>query len=233
MDLTSIREEIKMIENSIIRDKAKLETATESNSRVLKFEERYREAVKFQEELREYNSKLTRLFTYCNKKSSTYTDERKQVIEKIVEENLLYIFPEERFKAQLSLDVSRKGRETCQLLIGVPSGSGVSYAATTAQNGRFVRQLVSLVVVYSLNYLRGSDTLFIDEALASSDKDNLTKLKPLLDRITESGIQIILIEHKPELYNGVDRRQFDLSKNRKTGETTIVKVTDVKGDNIE
>ena len=229
MDLTAMLQDIKSLEESVVYDKAILKTAEETNAKQLKIEEKYEKCKEVREELKEYTNKLKTLFAVVNKKASDFTQNRKSLIEQTVEENLKYIFPEENFKVKLNLDLSKTGRETCQLLLGKgDSNAGIVYTPTTAQNGRFVRQLISLVVVYTINMLRGSDMLYMDEALASSDKHNLTKLKPLLDRIKKSKMQVILIEHKAELYEGVDRRQFILHKNRLSGETKIVSQEDIR-----
>lgn len=229
MDISKMKEEIKSIGDSISYDKAILQTAIENNEKQLKIEEKYNNTVSIRDELRDYNSKLKSLFAVVNKKASDFTQGRQALIERSVEDNLKYIFPEENFKVKLNLDVSRTGKETCQLLLGKEvNGSVVNYSPTNAQNGRFVRQLISLVIIYTINMLRGSDMIYMDEALASSDKDNLTKLEPLLNRMRDSNMQVVLIEHKSELYDNIDRRHIKLVKNRVTGETVIKSVEDIR-----
>ena len=229
MDISKMKEEIKSIGDSISYDKAILQTAIENNEKQLKIEEKYNNTVSVRNELRDYNSKLKSLFAVVNKKASDFTQGRQALIERSVEDNLKYIFPEENFKVKLNLDVSRTGKETCQLLLGKEvNGSVVNYSPTNAQNGRFVRQLISLVIIYTINMLRGSDMIYMDEALASSDKDNLTKLEPLLNRMRDSNMQVVLIEHKSELYDNIDRRHIKLVKNRVTGETVIKSVEDIR-----
>ena len=229
MDISKMKEEIKSIGDSISYDKAILQTAIENNEKQLKIEEKYNNTVSVRNELRDYNSKLKSLFAVVNKKASDFTQGRQALIERSVEDNLKYIFPEENFKVKLNLDVSKTGKETCQLLLGKEvNGSVVNYSPTNAQNGRFVRQLISLVIIYTINMLRGSDMIYMDEALASSDKDNLTKLEPLLNRMRDSNMQVVLIEHKSELYDNIDRRHIKLVKNRVTGETVIKSVEDIR-----
>lgn len=229
MDIYKMKEEIKSIGDSISYDKAILQTAIENNEKQLKIEEKYNNTVSIRNELRDYNSKLKSLFAVVNKKASDFTQGRQALIERSVEDNLKYIFPEENFKVKLNLDVSRTGKETCQLLLGKEvNGSVVNYSPTNAQNGRFVRQLISLVIIYTINMLRGSDMIYMDEALASSDKENLTKLEPLLNRMRDSNMQVVLIEHKSELYDNIDRRHIKLVKNRVTGETVIKSVEDIR-----
>lgn len=228
MDISKMKEDIRKINDSISYDKAILQTAIENNEKQLKVEEKYNRTVEVRNELREYNFKLKSLFAVVNKKASDFTQGRQSLIEKSVEENLKYIFPEENFKVKLNLDVSKTGKETCQLLLGKEQNGVISnYSPTNAQNGRFVRQLISLVIIYTINMLRGSDMIYMDEALASSDKQNLTRLEPLLKRMRDSNMQVILIEHKSELYDNVDRRHIKLNKNRITGETSIQSVEDI------
>lgn len=228
MDINKMREELSEISNSIHYDEAILKTAKDNNEKLLKYEEKYMEYKGLADDLDSYCRKLKVLYAVINKKATDFTQGRKALIEQTVEENLAYIFPEERFKVKLNLDVSKTGRESCQLLLGKQVGNDIVYSPTSAQNGRFVRQLISVVIVSTINYLRGSDMLYMDEALASSDKHNLTKLKPLLDRLVENGIQILMIEHKSELYDAVDRRHFILEKNRVMDETKVVSVEDIR-----
>lgn len=208
---------------SIVADKERLKAQKEKNEVYRKATDKYTQDLTTQKEIQSYMQKLKTLLAVCNKKAEKFTVDRISLVEKTVEDNLRYVFPEEDFKVKFDMGISKTGRETCRLLLG----KGNKYSATSAQNGRFVRQLISVVVVYTLNYLRGADTMYLDEALASSDKDNLTKLKPLLDRMREDGTQVILIEHKPELYNNVDRRQFELRKDRVAGFSSIVNVRDI------
>ena len=235
IDFEQIFSDIERLDKSITYDKAMLDNAKENNQKRKIVVERFEESKELRNDIDEYRRKILLLFSICNERAAKYTDERKSLIEKVVESNLTYLFPEERFKVKIDLDVSKKGREACQLLLGsrVPGTSELIYSPTSAQNGRFVRQLISMVVVYSLNKLRGLDTIFFDETLSSSDRVNLTKLKPLLDRIRDDGMQVILIEHKSELYSDVERRQFNLYKDRNTGETKIVSIEDIGGEEDE
>lgn len=229
MDLTELFEEVKQLEDSVTYDRAILQTAEDNNAKQLKVEEKYQRCIEVLQDLRSYTDSLRMLHSIVNKKITDFTNGRQRLIEQTVEDNLRYIFPEENFKVKLNLDVSKTGKETCQLLLGKEFGGQIiSYSPTNAQNGRFVRQLISLVVVYTINLLRGSDMIYMDEALASSDKNNLTKLEPLLDRMIESNMQVILIEHKPELYENIERRHFVLNKERVTGVTSIVSQKDIR-----
>lgn len=223
-----MRKQIEKVKSSIAYDESTLTSAEKTNNELRKAQEKYEECREARDQINAYHRKMSLLYNICNKKASEFTEGRVKLIEQTVEDNLMYIFPEEKFKVKLDLDVSKNGRETCQLLLGKSTPRGIEYAPTTAQNGRFVRQLISVVVIYTINYLRGCDMIYMDEALASSDKYNLTKLKPLLDKMRESGMQVVLIEHKPELYNNVTRRQFTLSKNRSTSVTTIIAQEDIK-----
>lgn len=228
-NVEEMRKNVRALADKVVYDKAVLASAIESNKRLDETEDKLFRTKEYLTELLEYEKKLKTLYSICNKKAAEFTEGRRGLIEQTVEENLRFIFPEENFKVKLDLDLSKAGRKTCKLLLGKTTKDGIVYSPTTAQNGRFVRQLISVVVVYTLNYLRGTDMMYLDEALASSDKSNLTKLKPLLDRMVENGMQVVLIEHKPELYNTVTRRQFTLNKDRMKQIASIVSVEDIRG----
>ena len=228
MNIEEMERELAEFRKHIAYGEANLKTAESNNEKLLKYEEKVNESLSLLENIRAYKKKLELLLAVCNKKAESFMNERVSLLEQTVQDNLYYVFPEESFIVKLDLDITKAGRESCKLLLGKKTPNGIVFSPTTAQNGRFVRQLISVVVVYTLNYLRGSDMMYMDEALASSDKDNLTKLKPLLDRMTKGGMQTILIEHKSELYDDVSRRQFTLRKDRAKGVSVILGFEDIQ-----
>lgn len=231
IDVNDIKKNIEKLKSSIVYDKAILDKAMESNEKKKNTYDRYQEYNQLGGEIREYKNKMVNLLALCNERASKYRDERKELVERVVEDNLGYIYPEEDFKVKLELDITKKGRESCQLLLGSKVGNSnvIKYSVTTAKNGRFVRQLVAVVVVYTLNYLRGSEDFFMDEAFSSSDSINLIKLKPLMNMIVKDGMQVLLVEHKHEMYTDLNRRQINLIKNRNIGESKILSVKDLEG----
>lgn len=148
---------------------------------------------------------------------------RIELLESEIEANLIYLYPDEKFKVTFEFSQNR-GRETAELKLG---RNGCIFNVK-AQNGRFVRQLISLSCMYTVNKLRESKTLIMDEALSSSDKDNLSNLKPLMNKMIEDGMQLIVIEHKDELYKDVERRMFYLEKDRVLDYMRVVKKEDIE-----
>lgn len=155
--------------------------------------------------------------------AENYRESRIGYLEQEIENNLAYLIPEENFRVKIEFS-SRDGVENANLYI--MKKGGTRWSLPKARNGRFIRQIISFTAMYTINRLRGSKTIFSDEALASADKKNLLNLKPMLDNLIDDGFQIVVIEHKPELYQTLDRREFKLVKDRRLGYLTIEGVKD-------
>lgn len=135
-------------------------------------------------------------------------------LESRMEVILAAVLPEEDFKVRITYEPVRNKMET-RILLGKTQQDGeIIWADPRVQNGDFIKQLVSFSAVASINLLLHSRFLFIDEPFSSSDVTNVKKLKPIIELLQEQGLQLLFIEHKPELYNSMQHNLIKLYKHR-------------------
>jgi DNA repair exonuclease SbcCD ATPase subunit len=163
-----------------------------------------------------------KLFNLVNKCVVAYSAKYKKVridqLEQEITANLHYLFPDDNYEACFDFDQAR-GKEIADLVM---LQNKVAYDIELGMGG-FVQQLVSVVALYKINKLRGSKFMVLDESLSSADKTNLTLLTPLLDRMIEEGMQIVVVEHKDELYLNVTRKVIKVSRNKSNNAFIVVK----------
>lgn len=154
-----------------------------------------------------------------------YRNDRIKFLEKEIEKNLEFLLPEEKFKVKIDFRTI-SDRHYADLLIG----DGITWSSPKSKNGRFIRQVISFTAMYSVNKLRGSKTLFYDEALSSADATSLTELKELMWALMDEGFQIIMVEHKEQIYNSLDRKEIHLHKDRDKGNVKILREEIIDGE---
>lgn len=154
-----------------------------------------------------------------------YRNSRIEFLEDKINAKLLYLFPEEKFQVKFRFE-NIAGKPTAELLVGKLG----YFAPARAQNGRFVKQLISSTSVIAINELRGSHMIFLDEAMASAADKILTELNPLFAELHDRGLEILLVEHKPGLYNTVTRREIHLRKDHEADHVIIEGIFDIQGE---
>lgn len=163
--------------------------------------------------LREYEDKLDLFIKGSMLKVEQYRDECIRNLEDRIENILEILMPEEQFKVQITFKLFR-GKYYSDILIGKESNGQIQWGPPRTQNGDFLKQLISCSAVWALNLLLGSSYILMDEPFSSADPVNVSKLQPIFDMMLESGMQIIVIEHKVELYEGVRHNEINLLKHR-------------------
>lgn len=172
----------------------------------------------------QYHNSYKNMLKLTLSQAQAYRNNQISFLERRIEENLRVIFPEENFKVQIEFYVERD-KPMAELYVGRDK-----LLPPKTQNGRFVRQLIGLTVIYTVNQILGSEHIFMDEATSSGDKVSMRDLAPILEDIRHASIQILLIEHKDEMFQDIPRREIRLQKNRRSGyidKIEYVEVTDV------
>ena len=219
------------LKHSLTLDVYNIERVKEENLKCKMYKLAIADAKETLTEIQTNIATLKKLLAYSVKLSKQHRDKKLSFLEYEIEKNLRYLLPEEDFRVQILFN-DRAGEYTAQLEItrGDHGKRVGDWHSPRAQNGRFVRQMISFSCMYSINKLRGSKVVFSDEALASADKQSLKALKPLFDSLTDEGFQITIIEHKQELYETLDRREFHLYKDRDKQEVILKGVVDKNVD---
>lgn len=207
----------------------RLQRAEETNIKVDAYEIAIEKASKVLADIREQTALTEKLLKVSVKLSKQHRDKKIKFLEDEIDKNLSYLLPQEDFRVKITFN-DRNGDYTANLEIakGDAGKQAGNWHSPRAYNGRFIRQMISFSCMYSINKLRGSKAVFSDESLASADKVNLTKLKPLFDSLIDEGFQITIIEHKEELYNTMSRREFHLYKDRELQAVQLKEVKDIE-----
>lgn len=161
-------------------------------------------------------------------KNNIFKKDRIKVLEVEINNHLKYIFPEENFEVKLDVKPYRNSEHATLLL-----GKNGQLLPTKGQNGRLARQLIAVTCLYVINKLTGSKTIFMDEPLSCGDLETVGLLKPIIDKIIDDGIQIILVDNTHKLYENLTRRTFNLEKDRIEGSLKLLEVKDYECDKLD
>lgn len=190
-----------------------LADAQKNNELKAKYLEQRDQALAKVQKLRGYEDKLDLFIKGSMLKVEQYRDECIKNLESRIENILEILMPEEQFKVQITFKLYR-GKYYSDILIGKESNGTIQWGPPRTQNGDFLKQLISCSAVWALNLLLGSSYILMDEPFSSADPVNVSKLQPIFDMMLESGMQIVIIEHKVELYEGVRHNEINLLKHR-------------------
>lgn len=156
-------------------------------------------------------------------------------LERRVESILAVVLPEENFKIKITYTPNR-GNYNSEVFVGKETAAGqVIWTRPKGTNGEFMKQLISFSILASINILLQSNFLFMDEPFSSSDTVNVSKLRPVFELMLEQGLQLMFIEHKKELYNGLDHQLIRLYKHRSAtsehdGHVEVLSVERISGN---
>ena len=181
-------------------------------------------------------NKIKRLIKDCkltydivNRVKTQFRDNRLRELEEQVEALLDLVFREEHFGVVIESDRVRN-KNIARLKLGPVDTDKSLWQPPVAQNGGSVEQLVGTSIIATLASMNNVPFLVFDEQFCSGDPSSCSQLKPFIEYLS-SRFQVILIEHKPELYSGVDRREIRLAKDREIkGDVHVLSNLDLKGE---
>ncbi len=201
------RERIAVLNSSITNAKRNNATRQTALDKRAVYQQRLRD-------LSSYEDSINRYYKGAMIRVEQFRDECNRNLETRIESILALILPDEQFHIKLTFKPYR-GSYVSEIYTGKEKPNGdIVWGKPRSQNGDFIKQLISFSMVCSLNLLLGSDFLLMDEPFNSADVTNVGKIQPVFDMMLEDGLQILMIEHKEELYRSVDRNQIDLLKHR-------------------
>lgn len=157
------------------------------------------------------------LLEKCKNGIHSYKEERLSCLTQQVQDNLNLIYPGDNFNVKFESTTFRNKE-----VINFYTGRGNKLAPMKMQNGRLFRQIASFSITTMIQILEGCELLIMDEAINSGDPESTSDVAKLLSVLINSGYQIILIEHKEELYGNLPRVQYDLVRDRKTNKVSEV-----------
>lgn len=198
-------------ENNILEER--IATASRDNKLKKSYEDILNERYIIKGKIVQTKDAVSRLRDISISTAKRYRQTRLGILTKEIERNLELLLPEENFKVKIDFR-SIKDRYYADLYV---SKSGGEWFLPKAQNGKFIQQIISFSAMYSVNKMRGCKVIFSDESLSSADKKSLTEIKPLLEELLSEGFQLVIIEHKEEMYKGICRKENLLIKDRELG----------------
>jgi hypothetical protein len=217
-----------LLRYSIDTDSTKLANAKANNQLAENIYSEYQEFLNKERELKTKINDINIVIDICNRKRNEFRDIRLREIETRAENMLELIFPEENFG--ISIETERKrGVNYSTLKIGPKNLPKSLWERPAAQNGGFVEQIISTSVLAAITQMYGSDLLILDEQFCSGDPQNCSMLKPFFDTL-KGNTTVLIIEHKPELYSNLDRREIRIAKDRiDKGEVVVLSIEDKEG----
>lgn len=150
---------------------------------------------------------------------SSYKSERLELLELEMNKNLAEVYPDRDFKAKFSPEMFR-GSEVLELLVG----EGGRLAPTEMQNGRLLRQIINFSGTSMIQIMSGCNLLIMDEATNSGDGESIKAIGQLLQNLLDNGYQLIIIEHKHELYSELPRTQYNLHYNKSKSRAEVLEI---------
>lgn len=201
------------VDQRITHITSEINSAEEDNTRKKRLEEDIVTESKLLEDVTSYHRAFKALLTRAMTEADTYRKSRKSELESRVESALNLVFPEEHFKVHFEVDVSNR-KYVAELLLGKEVDGIMYWGTPRGQNGGMAKQLIAFTAVGEINLMIGSDLYIADEPFSSSDDFNILAVKAILKYFNENGLQVLIIEHKPSLYEGIEHNKIKLTKDR-------------------
>lgn len=175
-----------------------------------------------------YKQKLDTSIKICRKFTDEFKLCRRDDVERRVEDILAKLYPDEDFGVYFDIE-NKYNKLQAELKIGPKSEPIERWSSPSTSNGGFVKQLTSASIIASICDMRGVSLLMFDEQFCSSDNRNSEKIPEVIfnsDYVKNK--QIILIEHKPEVYAQLDKRIIRPYKDRALGYVVSAEIFDDK-----
>ena len=208
--------------SKLSKAKSYLQYAKQANEKLERYQKLFDETTELSQAARAYLNALKIVLDVTQKESQKLKETRQFILEQEVTNVLSSVFEGEQFRAKLDVNTNLKTKTADLTLI---SRNGYRRKPVLS-NGKCAQQVVSFSVVKSVLDFLGCDLVVLDEAFASSDRENLLKLSKLLSE-TSKEKQIILVEHKEEIYKNLPRREIRLTKDVQAGEVNSVFIIDL------
>lgn len=205
--------------------RTELARAEESEAQRERVQNAYNVALAEYETIKEYRNNVVELRKICKKFSEEYKLSRRDEIESRVVNILDQLLPDENF--DVAFDIKMKyNKFYADLKIGPRDVDMSEWSDPKTANGDFIKQVISASIVHSICDMLGKEVLLLDEQFCSSDPINAAKISAVLftDNFRKTK-QVIMIEHKPEVYNDLDIHMVRPHKSRSGNDGYVDTVT--------
>lgn len=168
-------------------------------------------------EITEYRNKLSVLKSRIIKENDEFRSRRLQHLNEVITDGVADVFPEKKLKAEVLCNFKRKDKIKLQL-----TDETGHVILPHIGKGKLMQYLISFSAVCGIAESLGVKNVYIDEAFGVASQNNLSIIGDIIARkISEGGMQMILVSQNPSLYQDVPRKQFNLLLDLKTGNANI------------
>jgi hypothetical protein len=211
----------------ITEDEKNLSVAKIENEKKENYRKAYEQACSDYHRVIETSKLIDLVYDVTCRKANEFREGRLKELVSRAEAVLDLAFPGENFGIKIIND-RKYGEDIAGILVGKKGTPESEWFSPVTENGGFVQQLIATSLIVSICLMSNADFIFLDEMFCSGDPTSVANIKPFFDSILQNNIQLTIIEHKPTLYENINRREFHLAKDREVGSNVhLLKVEDV------
>ncbi|WP_394862080.1 P-loop NTPase family protein [Paraclostridium bifermentans] len=222
MEFESYSRDIELLKNKLNNKKTELALAKKSNEELKDIKVKYNNAVETLKDINFMVEAFNQFHLVTNQEDANFKRRRLDYLCNFIDANLEKIFPYDNLKAKIPVDFKYKSQVAKLKLV---SGDKVSRSPKIASGG-LKRHLISFSSSLALAECMGMNKMYLDEAFNSSSPENLTKIGEILYELVKKDFQVVLVEHKSDIYKDLPRREIHLKRDELTNKVSVTDVID-------
>lgn len=208
MQYKNILSSFSSLERDLVDRKMEYSRAKDSNKNYEKNKYKIDKLQELYELLNTYMLSLNTISLSVTKNYNKFKQDRLNVLSTYIDSNLIYVFPNETLTSDIRIDNKYK-KDFIKLYLKDEVGN---FRNPAISEGGFCSELLSFTSIFALCSCLGLNKMYLDEAFANSDPDNLAKVGQLLNHAVSNGFQVLIIEQRNDVCKDIPRREFHLSK---------------------
>lgn len=203
--------------------KSKLSNAEATNKNFTLLRKDLDEIQECKEQFSELLEFFKTAYLVSSKEDGDYKRRRLEFLSSYIKKNLNIVFPYDNLDVKVQTDFkNNRNKATLELW---DENKKKAFIPKMNQGG-LGKQLISFSAATALVECKDRKFLLLDEPFSESAPDKLSIVSTILNELLNKGMQIILIEHKDEVYKELPRREFVLEKDALTSSVKVLSVTD-------
>lgn len=174
-------------------------------------------------DIKEYLKELELIKDSINREDVLFKNSRITFLNSIITNRIKELFPNEDLEAVI--EYNDKNRNTKAVLYLI-DGNGNKRIPKISE-GKFLQYAIGYTAVDGVLRNLGKNIIYIDEAFSVASESNLANVGEILKNSVESGMQIILVSQKSELYQSISHREIRMQKDPKMKRVVIDEIVDI------
>lgn len=208
MDLQRIVNAKEWYRNQIVNKKLQLERLRERNKQIVALTAKKAKIDRLNSELETYLSDLAFFSCAANEENLAFRKRRLDYLNDLISERLKEFFPEDGFQSEV-IYTTKYGKSKVDLRLIDSCGYR---RKPSISEGKLCQYLISFAAIDGVVRSLGKNSIFIDEAFGVSSESNLPKLGTMLERSCATGMKLLIISQRSDLYSNVKHREIHLSR---------------------